>query len=135
MADEKKIYREVKGHYTENGQLAEHYFADVKSEECHGQYRKWYFNGQLQCDCEFHQGKLIGIARWWHENGRLQMVSEASEKEYQGLFVEWKDDGTIIDAEYHSDDGSTDIEHELEDIAPEDIDDEFIMMLKLKYYE
>ena len=126
-------YEEIKGYY-DNGQLAEHYFSDINSDTYNGQFKRWYKDGTPQADCNFEDGKLVGISRWWYPDGKLQMISENIGTDC-GFFAEYNNDGAIVEADYVTESEIHDLGDELKGIDSSELTDEFIMMLRLKYYE
>jgi antitoxin component YwqK of YwqJK toxin-antitoxin module len=135
MDKKDRTIEEIKGHY-DNGQLAEHYFADIQHDQYFGKFRRWYKDGTPQCDCEFNDdNRLVGIARWWWPNGQLQMISESVGGGDCGFFAEFEQDGTLVEADYTTESETYDIQKEVEAVGSDGITDEFIMMLRLKYYE
>ena len=58
---------EHKDYYSNNGQIAEHYFR--KDGMLHGEYKDWYNNGQLWEHSFYKDGKPHGESKLWVENG------------------------------------------------------------------
>ena len=68
LDDQNQIHGEYKRWY-ENGQLLRHCFYDHGL--YHGEYRSWYENGQTWEHCFYDHGLRHGEYKRWYENGQL----------------------------------------------------------------
>jgi len=62
----------------------------------HGQWKRYYDNGQLAELRYFEQGiKTKTLSRWW-KNGQQQLQCTFEQDAYQGLFQEWNEQGQLV---------------------------------------
>eukprot|EP00028_Trichosphaerium_sp_Am-I-7-wt_P009627 CAMPEP_0168523204 /NCGR_PEP_ID=MMETSP0405-20121227/9834_1 /TAXON_ID=498012 /ORGANISM="Trichosphaerium sp, Strain Am-I-7 wt" /LENGTH=75 /DNA_ID=CAMNT_0008545013 /DNA_START=430 /DNA_END=657 /DNA_ORIENTATION=+ len=45
----------------------------MKDGKEHGEYKRWYANGQLKMHCYMIDGKEEGECKMWYEDGNLQL--------------------------------------------------------------
>lgn len=62
----------------------------------HGEWKRYYNNGQLEELRYFDQGvKIKSLTRWW-PNGQQQLHCTFNNGEYDGKYLEWNEQGMLI---------------------------------------
>lgn len=61
----------------------------------HGEYKTWYVNGQLECECICIRNRIEGEYKMWYENGQLMEYSFYVDGLKDGLSKEWNMNGEM----------------------------------------
>lgn len=69
----------------------------------HGQYARWYPNGQMEYECFFVEGKKHEVTTMWHRNGQVWTQDHHVHGVRHGLFRTWDDQGRLRKEEHYCD--------------------------------
>lgn len=61
----------------------------------HGEYNRWYINGQLWLDCRYKNGQLDGEYKELHFNGRVHMHCWYRDGQLNGEYRNWTEYGQL----------------------------------------
>ena len=93
-----KLHGNYKRWYS-NGQL--YVDSNYEHDKYHGNRKVWYRNGQLMIDETYELDNLHGNRKWWHENGQLYEDENYEHGKRHGNRKEWHQNGKLTnDVEY-----------------------------------
>jgi len=69
----------------------------------HGEYTRWYPNGQVEYECFFAEGKKHGVTTMWHRNGQVWTKDHHVHGVRHGVFCTWDDTGQLRKEEQYCD--------------------------------
>ncbi len=94
--------------YYPDGKKIQNKYAVNKTGNIEGEFVSYHGNGQLECHCTYHNGKLNGLCEFFNEAGKLEMrytsienvlvgVCEIYDKKGNLLYKEMYKDGKVVE--------------------------------------
>jgi antitoxin component YwqK of YwqJK toxin-antitoxin module len=72
----------------------EHYFID-ENDQRHGEYKRWYLDGQLWAHCYYVDGNIHGEFKEWYLDGKLWEHCFYVDGKRHGEYKRWHDNGQL----------------------------------------
>lgn len=66
-----------------------------KNDSLHGLQKTWFYNGQLQWECNYKNGKKDGELRRWYDNGQIRELFKYKNGKLNGEQLAWHENGKM----------------------------------------
>jgi antitoxin component YwqK of YwqJK toxin-antitoxin module len=64
-----------------------------KNDSLHGLQKTWFYNGQLQLECNYKNGKKDGQFKRWYDNGQIRELFKYKNGKFNGEQLAWHENG------------------------------------------